>query len=186
LLSIPLAFAPDPAVESAASTVPALFHLDGEPVRAAVCARDLFEGPAASTLIRGLLDLRQWAVPGVYLLLSAELDASVRPLAPIDVYVGSTKDLLVRVIEQEKQRPDWLTAILLTGSGVTRGDAYQLERALGDALTHSTTPGIVNASWSRLPEFSALDTPWHLRDTFVVLAERCLNHFQIQVRLVLP
>jgi hypothetical protein len=160
---------------------PRLYHLDGVPVRAAVCSGDLFLASPQEQEARRQLDVRQWCVPGVYLLLA--FDES----APASVYVGSGQDLVSRVGAQRKERDDWSTAVLITGVGVTRGDAYQLERAVGDSIVRSTTPGIIEPAWEKHPKVSPLDVPWPLRDSFIVLAERCLGQdpeLDIHVRLI--
>jgi predicted GIY-YIG superfamily endonuclease len=184
--SVSLTFQPAVAPPAGAKA-PEFFHLDGEPLRATLAERQLFHGTQQSAPIRGLLDTRQWAVSGIYLL----IDAGPGPPAtlPVAVYVGSTKDLLHRVITHASpagNKPTWKTALLITGAGVTRGDAYQLERALGDAMTKATTTNVVVPSWNYLPVFSAYDVPWSVRDSFIVLAERCLHHLGISVRLVVP
>jgi predicted GIY-YIG superfamily endonuclease len=184
--SEPLTFQPASALPAGAKA-PEFFHLDGEPLRATLAQRQLFHGTQQSAPIRSLLDTRQWAVSGVYLLLDASSTAP--PTLPVAVYIGSTKDLLHRVITHASpagNKPTWKTALLMTGAGVTRGDAYQLERALGDAMTRATTPNVVSPSWNYLPEFSAYDVPWHVRDSFIVLAERCLHRLGISVRLMVP
>lgn len=153
-------------------------------MRAALAERALF-GSTLTAPILGLLDTRQWAVSGVYLLIAARHGSAV-PGTPVGVYVGSAKDLIDRVSKHAANKPDWQVALLLTGAGVTRGDAYQLERALGDSMSMATTPNVVAATWQRLPEFSAYDVPWHVRDSFIILAERCLGHLGIPVRLLIP
>ncbi|HEV2866184.1 MAG TPA: hypothetical protein VGX37_06685 [Allosphingosinicella sp.] len=175
-----------PSDPSNAVELPKLFHLAGTPVRAATASRDVFIGTPKKHPARWMLDLREWAVAGTYLLLSGDEGLSR------GVYVGSAKDLVERVNEHQNgvkrtkaDTFDWNQAILLTATGVTRGDAYQLERAVGDAVALSEVDLLVPA-WEALPKFQARDTPWAVRDAVIVLAERCLRQLGVPARLLPP
>lgn len=172
------------APDDASNTIelPKLYHLAGTPVRAATATRDVFVGTPQEQPARWMLDLREWAVAGTYLLLSKDQS---------QVYVGSAKDLVERVNQHQngvKRKTTeflWDQAVLLTATGVTRGDAYQLERAVGDAIA-SCGVGQLRPMWEALPTFQARDTPWAIRDAVIVLAERCLHQLGVSARLLPP
>ena len=107
---------------SLGTVVPRLHHLDGAPVRAAICEQSLFvaahPGPASAP-IHSLIDKRLWSLPSVYALL---WDAKG---GQREIYVGSTKDPLERLMTHD--RANWAHAVLLTGHGLTRGAALQME-----------------------------------------------------------
>ena len=132
-------------------------------------------GPWAAG-IRQLVDARRWSVPGVYLLLWD-------PLADgrVPVYVGSTKDLLERLHDHEQV--GWGLAIVLTGHGLRRSAAEQIERALGRGLLladPSETAWV--RRWARLPRRDPNEIPWPYVAPLILAAERLIEtHSPLQV-----
>jgi hypothetical protein len=162
-----------PGPPPGAIAAPALFHLSGAPVRAAVCSAVLFTptppaggGPAVSP-IYGQVDRRLWELPGIYCLLWPPTPAGQTP-----VYVGSCRDFFARLIGHPKV--GWSTAVLLTGHGVGLAAAEQAESAVGRVLLAAQPAGVIAPLWTKHPRPWGADMPWHLFEPLVVLLNRCL------------
>ena len=151
------------------------YWLDGEPVRALVADAGSLRSPAGTgpwaAGIRQLVDARRWSVPGAYLLL---WDALTDGRVP--VYVGSTKDLLERLHDHEQV--GWGLAIVLTGHGLRRSAAWQIERALGRALLLADPSETAwSRRWDRLPGRDPNEIPWPYVTPLILAAAADENSF---------
>jgi hypothetical protein len=179
--SFPLPFVP--AVQAPQGVfAPYLFHLDGMPVRAAFCDGRLFRpasvrgGPGAPISTR--LDHRLWLLPGVYVLLWPWATGT------LDYYVGSSGNVMERPsqhLAHAHGQKNWLAAILLTGHGLSRGGALQLESALARVLVNAV-PGS-QPRHRRSPTAWGADMPWYLLEPIVVLLNRILDLLPVNVLL---
>lgn len=162
-----------------APTAPRLHHLDGAPVRAAMCDATLFRpqqaGPAAAP-IHALIDKRLWSVPAIYTLLWNP------PSRPTPVYVGSTGDPITRLIGHDQE--GWSQAIIVTGHGLTRGAALQMEYATGCVITGSRSARAnLEPRWAAHPSPWQADMAWSLLEPMVVLLDLCLSELGVRANL---
>jgi hypothetical protein len=180
MTSTPLSFSPTAPLPDGL-VAPKLHHLSGEPVRAAICDANLFEpialahGRQARAPVRQQLDPRLWCLPGVYCLL---WDPGKDPA---EVYVGSSNDLVKRLLSHHKE--DWTHAVLLTGHGMGRSGAEQAEAALGRVLKAPKLCQQITPMWEAHPSPWGADMPWHLFQPLVVLLDLCLRELDIAVSL---
>jgi hypothetical protein len=170
----------DPLPEGVAP--PALHHLSGSPVRAAICDARLFApteppggGPAIAP-IYGQLDRRLWGLPGVYCLLW-----DPRNTRPAAIYIGSSHDFFDRLLHHERR--GWTHAVLLTGYGIGKAGAEQAESGLGKVLKAARPQGRLTPAWEALPTPWGADMPWHLFEPLVVLLDLCLRELDVAIYL---
>jgi hypothetical protein len=148
------------------------YWLEGDPVRALVADVESFRSPPGNgpraAPIRALVDGRRWAVPGAYLLLWEQLDGRV------PVYIGSAGDLLERLNRHEQV--NWTLGIAITGHGLHRSAALQVERSLGQAfMLADTAQNLWEKRWDAHPTFAASEMPWPFLTPMLVLAERLVR-----------
>lgn len=92
------------------------FHSAGHPVELAILHRRAFmREPGLPAL-----DPRRWARPGIYFLLA-------EPATPWPLYVGSSGDLMRRMVEHVKREFPWQRALLACLPNLPTGKAEQLE-----------------------------------------------------------
>jgi len=180
MASTPLSFSPTVPLPNGL-VAPQLRHLSGAPVRAAICDANLLEpiapadGGRAVAPVRQQLDARLWCLPGVYCLL---WDPGKDPT---EVYVGSSNDLVERLLTHTRE--DWTHAVLLTGHGMGRSGAEQAEAALGRVLKAPQPCRRMEPKWEAHPSAWGADMPWHLFEPLVVLLDLCLRELDIAVRV---
>jgi hypothetical protein len=161
---------------------PKLHHLDGAPVRAAICTAKHFQrarSPDNKRLpvpVSRQLDRRLWCLPGIYCLLW-EPDTT----DPTDVYVGSAGDMIGRLTTHDKT--GWSHAIMLTGHGMGIGGARQVESAIGRVLSHDRAKPRITAAWERHPTPWGADMPWFLFEPLVVLLDLCLRELGVRASI---
>lgn len=171
-MSTALSYAP--VVRTGAPSPPLLRHLDGAAVRAAICEGHHFKPvpvpgsarPEAPARVQ--LDRRLWCLPGVYCLLT-----DPKPTQLTDTYVGSSGDLVQRLITHHKT--GWTHAILLTGHGIGSAGAAQAESGIGRVLKARGPSKHLTPTWSRHPAPWGADMPWFLFEPLVVLLDLCLT-----------
>lgn len=160
---------------------PDLFHLSGAPVRAAVCDARLFKptrpasGGPTKAPVYGQMDQRLWQLPGAYCLLWDPEPGARR------LYVGSSGALFTRLIGHPKT--GWTQAILLTGYGIGRGGAEQVESAIAKVLRAARPANLITPEWDAMPSPWGADMPWHLIESLIVLLNRCLDELGLGLQL---
>lgn len=162
----------DPLCPAPSGSVVRLRHLDASPVKAAICEAEVFQptdaGPRSAP-IHKQLDARLWSVPAAYCLLW-EPESKARA----DIYVGSTGDPLERLPTHDQT--GWTRAVIITGHGLTRGIAQQLEAAFGNVVVASDSAfKRLRPAWTTHPSLWEADMPWDLLRPAVVLLELCLD-----------
>jgi hypothetical protein len=161
---------------------PKLHHLDGAPVRAAICRGEHFERTRPSsdrrpeTPVRAQLDRRLWCLPGIYCLFGQPDTTD-----PTDTYVGSAGDLIERLTTHDKT--GWSHAIMLTGHGMGIGGARQAESAIGRVLSTKRVRRRLTPTWKAHPAPWGADMPWFLFEPLVVLLDLCLREVDVRVSI---
>jgi hypothetical protein len=161
---------------------PSLFHLDGSPVRAAVCDAALFQptrpaaGGPTKAPVYDQMDARLWQLPGVYCLLWDPANTN-----PTRIYIGSSGALFSRIVGHPQT--GWSHAALLTGHGVGRAGAEQAESGIAKVLRSASPSARLTPVWQAMPSPWGADMPWYLFESLVVLLNRCMGHLGVTVYL---